>query len=222
VVSHHLDGLLLSDRAGLFRPAPDPGVHPVSSRHETGILTVLFLPFEAFPPPTAADPARVRLCGPASRARPLLAVPYTACLAPSPFTPCTVQLSSHRWFPSRWLPIPRPPRLPASAARSRGLEALLHRRVRCSRVRCQTRKPGAPLGLTDSACRLAARCVPSERVGGEALGEARVPARTGMVRQRPLREAVSRSRPPGWRRPAPPDAARSADKLEVARVTAAP
>lgn len=57
VVSHHLDGFLLSDRAGLLRPAPDPGVHRVSCRRETALLTVWFLPFEAFPPPTAADPA---------------------------------------------------------------------------------------------------------------------------------------------------------------------
>jgi hypothetical protein len=99
VVSHHLDGFILSDRAGLFRPAPDPGVRPVSSRHETGILTARFLPFEAFPPPTAAEPGRcfqrVRLRGPASRARPSLAVPFTACLAPSPFTPCTVKTIAH-------------------------------------------------------------------------------------------------------------------------------
>jgi len=38
---------------------------------------------------------RLRLRGPASRARPSLAVPFTARLAPSPFTPCTVKTISH-------------------------------------------------------------------------------------------------------------------------------
>lgn len=37
VVSHHLDGLLLFDRAGLFHPAADPGVRHVSSGRETGL-----------------------------------------------------------------------------------------------------------------------------------------------------------------------------------------
>jgi hypothetical protein len=44
VVSHHLDGSILFDRAGLLRPAPDPGVHRVSSRRETGLLTVRSCP----------------------------------------------------------------------------------------------------------------------------------------------------------------------------------
>jgi hypothetical protein len=99
VVSHHLDGFILSDRAGLFRPAPDPGVRPVSSRHETGILTARFLPFEAFPPPTAANPVVLFPASPSPRAcvtgASIAGRPFTACLAPSPFTPCTVKTISH-------------------------------------------------------------------------------------------------------------------------------
>ena len=53
VVSHHLDGLLLSDRAGLFHPAADPRVRCVSTGRETGFPASAILPFEAFPPPTA-------------------------------------------------------------------------------------------------------------------------------------------------------------------------
>jgi hypothetical protein len=44
VVSHHLGSFLLSDGAGLLHPAPDPGVHRVSVRRETGILTVRSCP----------------------------------------------------------------------------------------------------------------------------------------------------------------------------------
>jgi hypothetical protein len=50
--------------------------------------------------------------------------------------PCPLTLHSvHR---ERGFPLSRPPRSPAPAARSRGLEALLHRRVRCLHVRCHT------------------------------------------------------------------------------------
>ena len=96
VVSHHLDGLFLSDRAGLFRPAADPGVRRG------------FFPSRNGPPPGACSalrsfPRRQRRCfrrafrhafrhrGCASRVRPSLAVPFTANLAPSPFTPGTVK-----------------------------------------------------------------------------------------------------------------------------------
>jgi hypothetical protein len=44
VVLHHLGGLLLSNGAGLLRPAPDPGVHRVSARRETSILTMRSCP----------------------------------------------------------------------------------------------------------------------------------------------------------------------------------
>jgi len=69
VVLHHLSSFLLLDRAGLFRPAADPGVHHVSPRRETKIPTVLFPPFEAFPPPEAFDTALVRVVSPL-RSRP--------------------------------------------------------------------------------------------------------------------------------------------------------
>jgi hypothetical protein len=88
--------IFLSDRAGLFHPAADHGVRRVSSRRETGLLTAHFLPFEVFPPPIATDPERVRLRGPASRVRPLLTAPFTACLASSPFPPVRVSVVSHR------------------------------------------------------------------------------------------------------------------------------
>jgi hypothetical protein len=44
VVSHHLDGLLLLDRAGLLHPAADHGVHRVSARRETDLLAMLSRP----------------------------------------------------------------------------------------------------------------------------------------------------------------------------------
>jgi hypothetical protein len=44
VVSHHLDGLLLLDLAGLLHPAADPGVHRVSARRETDLLAMLSRP----------------------------------------------------------------------------------------------------------------------------------------------------------------------------------
>jgi hypothetical protein len=67
VVLHHLDGLILLDRAGLFHPAADPGVRPVSPRRETKFPSAPFPPFEAFPPPTATGPTAPlpARCGPA-------------------------------------------------------------------------------------------------------------------------------------------------------------
>jgi hypothetical protein len=53
-----------------FQAAADPGVHHVSSCRETGFPAVRLLPFEAFPPPTAAvagsdpGPPRVRVTAP--------------------------------------------------------------------------------------------------------------------------------------------------------------
>ena len=41
-----------------LQAAADPGVHRVSFRCETDLLTMHLLPFEAFPPPTAARPRR--------------------------------------------------------------------------------------------------------------------------------------------------------------------
>jgi hypothetical protein len=94
VVSHHLGGLLLSDGAGLLRPAPDPGVHRVSSRRETGLLTVRSCPSKL----SLRRQRRPRL-SPEPRARvtdrPFLDASFTARLAPSPFAPCTVKMVSH-------------------------------------------------------------------------------------------------------------------------------
>jgi hypothetical protein len=58
VVSHHLDGFLLHDAATILQAAADPGVHHVSFRRGTEFPAVPFLPFEAFPPPTASGPRR--------------------------------------------------------------------------------------------------------------------------------------------------------------------
>jgi hypothetical protein len=139
VVSHHLDGFLLHDLAPVFQDAADPGVHRVSSRRETEFPAMPLLPFEAFPPPTATGSGTNPVTrGPASPERPLPTARFTANLAPSP-------------FPS---PRSRQPTTPREVARrvpgrSRGLEALLHRRVRGPPIRCRTDALGAPLGLSE-------------------------------------------------------------------------
>jgi len=65
--------------------------------------------------------------------------------------------------------------------RSRGLRALLHRRVRCIRRRFQPRMPGAPLGLSDPA-----------------YASRRLQNQLGTSKTAP-RRAASRSEPPGCR-----------------------
>jgi len=86
VVLRHLDGLLLRDRAALLHAAADPGVHDVSPCRETGFPAVLLLPFEAFPPPTAAVSGTNPVPrGPASPRRPSPIVAFTANLALSSF-----------------------------------------------------------------------------------------------------------------------------------------
>jgi hypothetical protein len=94
VVSHHLGGFLLSDGAGLLRPAPDPGVHRVSSRRETGLPTMRSCPSKL----SLRRQRRPRL-SPEPRARvtdrPSLDGSFTARLASSPFAPCTVKTVSH-------------------------------------------------------------------------------------------------------------------------------
>jgi hypothetical protein len=84
VVSHHLDGLILLDRAGLFHPAPDPGVHLVSPGRETWILAVHSCPSK----PSLRRQRRGRresvLMG--QRHGPAISgASFTACLALSPF-----------------------------------------------------------------------------------------------------------------------------------------
>jgi len=83
---------LLHDPATVFQAAADPGVHRVSSRVRNGFLAMHLLPFEAFPPPTAARAAEtnLRFCA-GSRHRLDLdtcvssIAPFTANLAPSSF-----------------------------------------------------------------------------------------------------------------------------------------
>jgi len=97
VVSHHLDGFFLSDRAGLFRPAADPGVRrgffPSRNGPPPGASSTL----RSFPPADSDGGGRrafrlpVDTVGARHGSRPLLAVPFTANLASSPFTPGTVK-----------------------------------------------------------------------------------------------------------------------------------
>jgi len=145
VVSHHLDGLFLLDPATVLQAAADPGVHIVSSCRETGVPAVHLLPFEAFPPPTAAAPERIPVtAGPRHRSdrRRSLRSPRT--LPSRPFSPAVILLR----FPAR------PP------GESRGLKALLHRRVRGVHGRFRPCTLGAPLGLSDSPARAFLRCPP--------------------------------------------------------------
>jgi len=101
VVSHHLDGFILLDRAGLFHPAPDPGVHLVSPGRETWIPAVRSCPSK----PSLRRQRRVRresvLVG--QRHGPAIAgASFTACLALSPFLPGTWEdgfPSLLTWFP---------------------------------------------------------------------------------------------------------------------------
>jgi len=90
VVLHHLDGLFLSDRAGLFRPAADPGVRrgffPSRNGPPPGACSAL----RSLPPADsygACRPALRHACrhrGSASRVRPSLAVPSLRTLPPHP------------------------------------------------------------------------------------------------------------------------------------------
>jgi hypothetical protein len=199
VVSHHLGGFLLSDRAGLFHPAPDPGVHRVSLRRETKIPAALVLPSEAFPPSTATSPARVRTRGRASRSSHRWLSLHRS--------PCPLTLSLRKWEDG----FPFPDGVSPVSLRSRGLRALLHRRVRCRPARFRSRLPGAPLGLTDPAVASSqnfSRSLRVRRPGPPLSGGIRtclsslalrlaVPGpsrgtscRTWFVRQRPLREAA--------------------------------
>jgi hypothetical protein len=133
--------------------AADPGVHRVSFRCETEFPAMLLLPFEAFPPPTAWDPeTNLRFPGRVTEAtvsgRPVHRVPCPLALCPLSDTA-----------------------LSRRASRSRGLEALLHRRVRCLPGRCQPNLPGAPLGLSDLPTSRIARFLPSPRAAKGARGD---------------------------------------------------
>jgi hypothetical protein len=104
VVSHHRDGLLLSDCAGLFHPAADPGVRRVSSGRETGIPTGAILPFEAFPPatvrsvsppPLPSRPLRSAFAEPGPQGLPPSSGPLCATPFPARRTRCSHGLG---WF----------------------------------------------------------------------------------------------------------------------------
>jgi len=139
VVSHHLDGLLLIDLAGLLHPAPDPGVHRVSVCRETDFLAMPFLPYEAFLPAgscTASTPPRLPSpssprCGVTSPPVLLRVRAFTASLALLTFLPPT---------PHRRLPV-------CASSKSRAFRALLRLRVRFPHAVCTARGPVAPLGL---------------------------------------------------------------------------
>jgi hypothetical protein len=137
VVSHHLGGFLLSDGAGLLRPAPDPGVRRVSSRRETGLLTARSCPSKLSlrrqRRPRLSPEPRARV-----RDRPSLDLSFTARLAPSPFAP----VHREEGFPShvrRAPPLSGPRRLPGVGASrpcsivgSVALHALPRTKARCS------------------------------------------------------------------------------------------
>jgi hypothetical protein len=149
----------------------------VPLRH--GLLAMRLLPFEAFPPPTATQVRRrisvsawARVTG--SRSLPI--APFTANLASSSL------LSSRSPAVSRCVP-----------RWKRDLEALLHRRVRCSDGHFRPFVPGAPLGLSDPSCRRPVRLLLTAS-GEEARGRPR--AGLSALRQRPLREVAPRSRLP--------------------------
>jgi hypothetical protein len=108
VVFHHLDGLLLRQRARVLQRAPDPGVHPVSAptpqvtsrcRHLLGMPS---LPSEAFPPfeaaPSAAPPphANVRWTAASSARNVTDVLPRRSPLPlpPRPFLPLTLLVAA--------------------------------------------------------------------------------------------------------------------------------
>jgi hypothetical protein len=77
---------LLHDPATIFRPLPILGFIAFLSACETEFPAMHLLPFEAFPPPTAARVRRrisVVPCGFASPVRPSPIAPFTVNLAPS-------------------------------------------------------------------------------------------------------------------------------------------
>ena len=144
------------------------------------------------------------LVGSASRSNHHWLSLHRRALPPRPFPPLAGKMVSHR-----------PRGVSPTHPRSRDLEALLHRRVRCLLVRFQSNSPGAPLGLTDTARSPSsfllsevpfrtARSAPLSRFGptGSSCGPSPLsrfrphgarPCRISFVRQRPLREAGSRS-----------------------------
>jgi hypothetical protein len=126
VVSHHLDGLSLSDPATIFRPLP-------------------ILGFTTFPPVAKQESARCACCPPKPslrrqrrwvRRNPV----HRGCASPRS------TVSGRRVHRE-----PCPLALCSRISAGRGLEALLHRRVRCEAGCFHPSAPGAPLGLSGSA-----------------------------------------------------------------------
>jgi len=137
---------LLHDPATVFQAAADPGVHRVSSRVRTGSSRCTYCPSKLSLRRQLREPRR--RISVSARGRVIGSIWTLAC-RPS--------LRSPRTLP------PRP---------SCDLEALLHRRVRCSSGRCQPFVPGAPLGLSDPSRRRPVRLLLTAS-GEEARGRPR-------------------------------------------------
>jgi hypothetical protein len=128
VVSHHLDGFLLLDRAGLLHPAADPGVHRVSARRETRFPAMRSCPSKPCSPPAATVRVRHEVAlasstepwGPRHRPRSLEPVRSPRALALLTFPSPAATTVSRRASPE-----------------SRASRALLRRRVRNPRHRCR-------------------------------------------------------------------------------------
>jgi hypothetical protein len=144
VVSHHLGGFLLLDRAGLLHPAADPGVHHVSAGRETSIPAVPVLPSEALLPagsdaslaPREVSPAKdVEPWGPRHRPRSLEPVRSPRALAllafPSPAAETVTRLDRADELGLQGLAPPSGP------------EPTPPRERRCG--------PDAPMGLADAS-----------------------------------------------------------------------
>jgi hypothetical protein len=156
VVSHHLDGFLLLDLAGLLHPAADHGVHRVSARRETCFLAMHSCPPKPCSPPAATttrlhevtlDPSRFRVraadevslacatsgaVGPRHRPRSFEPVRSPRALALLAFPSPAATTVARRSYPE-----------------SRASRALLRRRVRCLLRRFQRCGPDAPMGLAE-------------------------------------------------------------------------
>jgi hypothetical protein len=126
VVSHHLDGFSSPTAQVCFALLPIMGFAvflPVAKRASSQRIPAL----RSFPP-ADSDGSGTSPCPWARVTSHHCWLPFTARLAPSPFSSDTVSAVSHLTS----APIAR------AVAWRRGLEALLHRRVRCRRARCQT------------------------------------------------------------------------------------
>jgi hypothetical protein len=136
-----------------------------------GLPPSAFLPFEVFPPPTATDPVRDRVRGPAS--------PRALPPRPSPQAPC------------RWFPTARPPRSLAAVPGAGASRPCSIVGSVASAAICRLRRPDTPLGLADSAVVAPPRLLPPSRGGWDCACTC---LRNQHERQRSLREAVMMDR----------------------------